>query len=71
MRFSLCNAPVDTDIGILRRLSVMRWSIEQCFEECKSELGMNHNECRSWNRWHRHVLLVYPIVPIVLDKSDA
>ena len=59
MRFSLCNAPGDTNIGVLRRLSVMRWSIEQCFEECKSELGMDHNECRSWNGWHRHVLLVF------------
>jgi len=59
VRYSLCNAPADTDISTLRRLSVMRWSIEQCFEECKRDLGMDHNECRSWNGWNRHVLLVF------------
>jgi SRSO17 transposase len=58
-RYSLCNAPADMNIDTLRRLSVMRWSIEQCFEECKDALGMDHNECRSWNGFHRHVLLVF------------
>jgi SRSO17 transposase len=59
VRYSLCNAPADTDVATLRRLSVMRWSIEQCFEECKRDLGMDHNESRSWNGWNRHVLLVF------------
>jgi hypothetical protein len=37
----------------------MRWSIEQCFNECKDYLGMDHYESRSWDGWHRHMLLCF------------
>jgi hypothetical protein len=37
----------------------MRWPIEQCFEECKTNLGMDHYEGRSWNLWHRHMIFVF------------
>jgi hypothetical protein len=32
-----------------------RWAIEDGFEAAKNELGLDHNESRSW---HRHVSLV-------------
>ena len=35
-----------------------RWSIEDGFETGKNELGLDHNETRSWHGWHRHVSLV-------------
>jgi SRSO17 transposase len=35
-----------------------RWAIEDAFETAKSELGLDHNETRSWHGWHRHVSLV-------------
>jgi len=41
------------------RAATLRWPIEQCFEECKSYLGMDHYEARSWNAWHRHMLFVF------------
>src|SRR3954471_3262500 len=28
------------------------------FETAKTELGLDHNETRSWHGWHRHVTLV-------------
>jgi len=59
LKFSLCNAPADTPVETLRGLAIMRWPIEQCFEECKSNLGMDHYEGRSWNLWHRHMLFVF------------
>jgi SRSO17 transposase len=58
IKYSLCNAPFDTPIWELHRAATMRWPIEQCFEECKSELGMDHCESRSWNSWHRHTFFV-------------
>ena len=36
----------------------MRWPIEQCFQECKSYLGMSHYETRTYMAWHRHMLMV-------------
>ena len=35
-----------------------RWAIEDGFETAKNELGLDHNETRSWHGWHRHVSLV-------------
>jgi hypothetical protein len=33
-------------------------AIEDSFETAKNELGLTHNETRSWHGWHRHVSLV-------------
>jgi hypothetical protein len=59
IKFALCNAPGDTPIEELRRVATMRWPIEQCFEECKDNLGLDHYEGRSWLFWHRHMLFVF------------
>ena len=34
------------------------WDIEDSFETTKNELGLDHNETRSWRGWRRHVTLV-------------
>ena len=41
------------------RISDMRWPIETIFEAAKGEVGMDHDEMRSWIGWHHHMLLVY------------
>ena len=58
VKYFLCNEPDETPLPTLDRLAAMRWSIEQCFQECKSYLGMTHYETRTWSGWHRHMLLV-------------
>ena len=58
-KFSLCNAPWDTPLHVIREAALMRWPIEQCFEECKNELGLDHCEARSWKAWYRHSLLIF------------
>lgn len=58
-KYSFCNAPADTAEYVLRSAALMRWPIEQCFEECKSLLGLDQYEGRSWNTWHRHTLMVF------------
>jgi len=57
IKYALCNAPADACKNELRKPALMRWSIEQCFKECKDYLGMDHYESRSWDAWHRHILL--------------
>jgi len=54
----LCNAPVDTALEALVRMSGMRWPIETCFEDSKQLLGMGDDEVRSWTGWHHHMTLV-------------
>jgi SRSO17 transposase len=58
-KFSLSNAPIDMPLSEMCRASVMRWPIEQCFEEGKGQVGMDHYEHRSWPAWHRHMIYVF------------
>jgi SRSO17 transposase len=50
--------PARTPIETLVRVEGRRWAIEDSFETAKNELGLDHNETRSWHGWHRHVSLV-------------
>jgi len=53
----LSNAPIDTPLATLVRLSGMRWPIETCFEDGKQSLGMGDYEVRGWRGWHHHMTL--------------
>ena len=50
--------PAGTDIQTLVAVEGHRWAIEDSFETAKNELGLDHNETRSWHGWYRHVSLV-------------
>ncbi|WP_431324629.1 IS701 family transposase [Rhizobium sp. YTU87027] len=50
--------PVGTSMEKLVTVEGHRWAIEDSFETAKNELGLDHNETRSWHGWHRHVSLV-------------
>jgi SRSO17 transposase len=55
LKASLCNAPADTPLATLVRLSGMRWPIETGFEDGKQYLGMGDDEVRGWRGWHHHM----------------
>ena len=57
-KYYLSNAPVETPLAQLVRLSGMRWPIEACFAEGRQELGLDHYETRTWRGWHHHTTLV-------------
>jgi len=51
-----------------------RWAIEDSFETAKNELGLDHNETRSWHGWHRHVSLVmlaFAMMAIIRHQANA
>jgi len=50
-------APVETSLADLARVAGRRWTIEECFQSAKGEVGLDHCEARSWHGWHRHVTL--------------
>ena len=50
--------PAGTGVATLVAVEGRRWAIEDAFETAKTELGLAHNETRSWHGWHRHVSLV-------------
>lgn len=57
VKYYLCNAPAETPLSELVRISGLRWPIETCFEEGKQSLGMGDYEVRSWAGWHHHMTL--------------
>src|ERR671939_321990 len=50
--------PAGTPVETLVAVEGRRWAIEDAFETAKNELGLDHNETRSWHGWHRPVSLV-------------
>jgi SRSO17 transposase len=58
IKYYFSNAPVETPLNKLVRVSGMRWPIETIFEQAKGEVGLDQYETRSWLGWHHHMLLV-------------
>ena len=54
--YYISNAPESTKLKTFVWLSGLRWAIEQCFEETKSELGMDQYEVRKYPGWNHHIL---------------
>lgn len=58
IKYAFSNAPPTTTLAELCEAAILRWPIEQCFQDGKSHVGMDHYEHRSWPAWHRHMLYV-------------
>ena len=54
--YYISNAPLSTRLETFVWLSGIRWAIEQCFEETKTELGMDQYEVRKYAGWNHHIL---------------
>ena len=39
------------------RVAGTRWTIAECFEEAKGEVGLDQYEVRKWDGWYRHITL--------------
>src|SRR3954462_9847245 len=52
----------------------LRIAITDAFETAKTELGLAHNEPRSWHGWHRHVspvMLDFALLMVIRHKADT
>ena len=66
--------PKGTPLTTLVRVEGCRWAIEDGFETAKTELGLDHNETRSWHGWHRHVSLVmlaFALLAVIRHRVNA
>jgi SRSO17 transposase len=54
--YFISNAISSTRLNTLVWLSGLRWAIEQCFQETKTELGMDHYEVRKFPGWSHHII---------------
>ena len=66
--------PKGTPMAKLVAVEGHRWAIEDSFETAKNELGLDHNETRSWHGWHRHVSLVmlaFAMMAVIRHRANA
>jgi SRSO17 transposase len=55
--YYLSNADAETSLAMLAHVASSRYTIEQCFEEAKDDVGLDHYEVRTWPSWHRYITL--------------
>ena len=73
MAFFSTWCPKGTPMAVLVEVEGRRWAIEDAFETAKTELGLAHNETRSWHGWHRHVSLVmlaFALLMVIRHKAE-
>jgi SRSO17 transposase len=57
VKFFVSNAPRDTPVACLLLVAFSRWRVERCFEDQKSEVGLDHYEGRRYIGLKRHLAL--------------
>ncbi len=66
--------PKGTSMQKLVAVEGHRRAIEDSFETAKNELGLDHNETRSWHGWHRHVSLVmlaFAMMAVIRHRANT
>ena len=58
LAYYLTFCPAGTSLAELAGVAGLRWTVEECFQRAKDDLGLDHCEARSWHGWHRHMTLV-------------
>ncbi|MGW3501588.1 IS701 family transposase [Streptomyces globisporus] len=57
LAFYLCWSPTEVPLSELVRVAGVRWSVEECFQAAKGQVGLDHYQVRNWTAWHRHITL--------------
>lgn len=57
LAYYVCYGPPGTALQDMARVAGLRWTVEECFEAAKGEVGLDQYEVRSWHGWYRHITL--------------
>jgi SRSO17 transposase len=57
IKFFVSNAPPETGVGTLLLVAFSRWRVERCFEDQKSEIGLDQYEGRRYLGLKRHLVI--------------
>jgi SRSO17 transposase len=57
LAFYRCWSPQPVSLSTLVKTAGMRWCVEESFQICKGEVGLDHYQCRGWKPWHRFTIL--------------
>jgi SRSO17 transposase len=57
LKFFVSNGPIETRLEILLLVAFSRWRVERCFEDHKSEIGLDQYEGRRYLGLKRHLII--------------
>jgi len=57
IKYFVSNAPPETSVQTMLLVAFSRWRIERCFQDEKSELGLDHYEGRLYQGLKRHLII--------------
>jgi SRSO17 transposase len=72
--YFLVFAPATTPLSEMVSAIGSRWTVEQCFEEAKGEVGLDEYEVRSFQGWYRHItlcMLAHAFLTVLRAHSQA
>jgi SRSO17 transposase len=55
IRAYICFVPASVPVQKLIAVAGTRWTVEMCFKESKSLVGLDQYEVRSYDGWYRHI----------------
>ena len=58
LAFYACFGRARTTLAELVRVAGIRWSVEECFQAGKGQVGLDHDQVRRYDAWYRHASLV-------------
>ena len=69
VKYSFSNLPESVSEKELAIFQSSRYWIERTFEDMKGMYGLSDLQGRSWNSWHRHVVLVMVCATFISQKT--
>ncbi len=74
LAYVLVFAPCGTTLSEMVTVIGTRWTVEQCFEEAKGEVGLDQYEVRTFQGWYRHItlaMLAHAFLMILRTQSQT
>jgi SRSO17 transposase len=66
LAFYRCWSPQPVSLSTLVMVAGRRWMIEEAFQAAKTQVGLDHYQCRTWAAWHRHALFAMLALAILV-----
>jgi SRSO17 transposase len=74
LAYVLVFAPIGTTLQEMVTVIGTRWTVEQCFEESKGEVGLDQYEVRTFQGWYRHItlaMLAHAFLTVLRTQSQT
>jgi SRSO17 transposase len=55
--YFVCYGPRRATLVDLAWTAGARWRIEECFQQAKTDVGLDHYQVRTWRAWYAHITL--------------